>query len=218
MTRITKDLSKLSEEELINAISRSALAYLAIKDRSEVKMKEYLSGKYEGYDKQIKEIIEKLKERDLINDLRLAKERCSQYLSANESNVAIRKKLEKEGLDFKNVAHMLASEENRVKEKAGNYAGSNNKLPEKQIRQKIYSRLRRDGFSHEMCKIALDSLKLDIDKDAQIQLLKREAEKAARRYQRKYSGYELRAHLLKYLMSKGYEYAMIDEVIKESEL
>lgn len=87
------------------------------------------------------------------------------------------------------------------------------KMPLRSKREKISAILSRRGFDQETIKEALSSLRED--KKAVSHSLEDEANKAIKRYQRKYNGYELKQKCFAYLYGKGYPSNEISELLED---
>ena len=76
----------------------------------------------------------------------------------------------------------------------------------------VYQALISQGYNIEVAKEVSELVKRGTDKQ-EIALLKKDYEKALKRYERKYEGYQLKQKLYAYLVSKGYGYKDIKKVL-----
>ncbi|MCH5171268.1 MAG: RecX family transcriptional regulator [Erysipelotrichales bacterium] len=80
--------------------------------------------------------------------------------------------------------------------------------------QKVYNHLILLGYNSELIKDVLEK-KISIDEDVEIQLLRKDFDKAVNKLKKKFAQKELEKAVISYLMKKGYKYDTIYEVLKE---
>ena len=114
-----------------------------------------------------------------------------------------------DSLKFKNEK---AHAEKAIALKEKSYAS----LPYKQKRNKLNAYLERRGYERSTIEEVLSSIK-ENPKEVQKRLLN-EAEKAKKRYSRKYSGYDLKQKIYSFLQSKGYSNNDISQVLERIKL
>ena len=80
-------------------------------------------------------------------------------------------------------------------------------------KQAIISKLVAAGFSYDLVNRAVQSL--GVRSENELELLKREYDKAFVRYAKKYEGHDLKQRVLTSLMQKGFDYDEIKELLEE---
>lgn len=203
------------EEKILKAY-RSCLRKLASKDHSIKQIRDHLK----RYDLDIEEtdsIINRLINYDLLNDEKYAMNRVSYLQNSSLSNKAILNKLSKEGIDKDLIKKYIIEDDNREYEKACINALKYSKtIKNKSLnskKQNILSKLISTGFSYENSHRAVEQLHLQ--KENENELLIKEYEKAKKKYEKKYSDYDLRQKIYASLLSKGF---MSDDIKKVMEV
>lgn len=220
ITKLIYDILKSKENEAL--AYRSSLKRLAMKDYSEKEMKDYLNNKYELSPYSLNVIIDKLKENNLIDDYRYALGKISSFNSSFLSKKAITIKLLKAGISNEIINKCLIDDNNQellnAKRRAEKYMNS---IKNKSINLKkktIYSKLLSDGFSYDIAKEAMSVLDYTNDVLNEDELLRKEFNKAKKKYEKKYEGSELRNKIYMLLLSKGFSYDNIYAIINEMEV
>ena len=80
------------------------------------------------------------------------------------------------------------------------------------------SKLLNDGFEYNICKEAIASLDFSTSLLQEKEIIRKEANKALKKYSRKYSGTDLRNRIYISLANKGFGYDDIYALINEMEL
>ncbi len=189
------------------------LKYISIKLRTEEEMARYLS---KEYDKSVvEEIIEKLKNEGYLNE-----DIYVQSYLADKINLGkigpnkIKKEMVNLGLDEMKVNNAIEAINDEVwmekiakivkKKMASNKTYGNNKLKEKLVYE-----LGNAGYYKWMIEEVIDK----IDFGNNDNLLKKELDKVSKKLEGKYSGYELENKLIQRLVSKGFNYSEIKNMI-----
>jgi len=89
------------------------------------------------------------------------------------------------------------------------------RLTLQQLKQKVTQGLTAKGFSYAVSTIALESLELEADEENELELLYTELDKSARKYSRKYEGYELKQRITQALARKGFDFSDISSAIRD---
>ena len=89
------------------------------------------------------------------------------------------------------------------------------RLTLQQLKQKVTQSLTAKGFSYAISTIALESLELEADEENELELLYTELDKSARKYSRKYEGYELKQRITQALARKGFDFSDISSAIRD---
>ncbi|MBR2577403.1 MAG: RecX family transcriptional regulator, partial [Erysipelotrichaceae bacterium] len=212
----------LRKRENYTKAYRSCVKRLANRDYSVKEISGYLSRKYELNEKQISSIIDRLAEYGLVDDYRYALNKVSSFNASLMSRKAMKYKLKRLGISDeiieKTVVNYPDSELMNAKTKAKKYlaAARNKSLNAK--KQLIYSKLINDGFNSEMAKEAVSVLDFSDSIMMEKDILRKEAQKAKKKYEKKYEGTELRNRVYLSLVSKGFGYDNIYAIINEMEL
>ena len=215
------EIEELQKKVASTLAYRSAIRRLTIKDYSVHKMKDALKKKFDITDKELEDVIIKLKNNKLLNDEQYTKSRINYLSNSLLSIKAIRQKLVNDGIAKELIDKYLAidrdNEIDKVQAKANKYLTSIKGKSVNSKKQAIMQKLIYDGFNIEDIKTAIDEL--DFRKDASLEndLLKLEKEKAYHKYSKKYEGYELKKHMYNYLATKGFSLDSIKEVLNEME-
>ena len=77
----------------------------------------------------------------------------------------------------------------------------------------MLNKLMNSGFTYEISKSVVDNT--DISSENEIELLKKEYLKTKKRYERKYSDYQLREKVYSSLIAKGFNYEDIKKVVED---
>ena len=202
----------LKEEEIYLKAYRSCIRKLSIKDYSIYQIRNHLN-KYELNDVHINRIIDKLLELKLLDDNRYCLSRINYLNKQLYSYKQIVNKLVKEGISKYIINDNLVYDSSLEQNKCDQLC---NKLNSKSVRRSrnsqikyMISKLVNNGFSYSEAKNALD--KVTINSDNEDILLRKEYEKALKKYSRKYNDYELKNKIYTYLLNKGFN---IDDIKK----
>ena len=209
-----KDIDKLEKITSVKKLSNYAMTLLSKGHYTEWRMREKLYAK--GGDKQsVDYIITKLKELDLLND----KEFIEDFLGYGEERLwgknKIKQELLKKGI-FAEEIEKIRFNSNLEKKKAVALIPSLEKKYAKysyqQKRQHIYAALISRGFDHETANYALSKVSGKDEKDEK-KKMKEDFKKIYARFSKKYEGRELKERVYRSLISKGYKYGDISELL-----
>ncbi len=208
-------LKKLKYEEIYLKAYRSCLRKLSVKDLTVKQIRDHLN-KTELDEEKKRGIIDKLAEYGMLDDEKYTENKILYYDRSNLSNRQIKEKLKKDGIKEEIINRHLLIDNEREKEKAAviaeKYARSikNKSLISK--KQSILNKLVSSGYSYEMSKNIINEL--DLNSDNEIELLKKEYLKAKKKYEKKYSDYELRQRIYGALLNKGFSSDDIKKVME----
>ncbi|MBR2533476.1 MAG: RecX family transcriptional regulator [Erysipelotrichaceae bacterium] len=208
-------LNRLRNEEAYLKAYRSCLRKLSVKDYTVKQIKDHL-GKMDLDDERRKEIIDKLISYGMLDDEKYAQNKIAYYDRSNLSTRQIREKLKKDGINEEIINSYLFKDEFREIEKAKNIADRYSKtIRNKSLagkKQSILNRLVSSGYSYEISKNIVNEL--DLSRDNEIELLKKEYLKAKNKYGKKYSDYELKQRIYGSLLNKGFSSDDIKKVME----
>lgn len=224
-----KELNEEELEEILefdNFAQGKALAlyFLSFRARTSAEVKKYLY-EHDIRGAQVEAVIDNLSKNDLIND----KAYIENYIQgkiqmASTGPYQIKQKLAMKGLDSQKIDESLTlifDEETQI-DVAIKLAGKivrqkSSQLTLQQLKQKVIQHLTTKGFSYSISSVALESLELEADEENEQELLYAELEKAARKYSRKYDGYELKQRITQALARKGFDFSDISSAIRDYE-
>lgn len=199
--------------KVINLLSMSHKSeYEIIKyiHTNEAKNKQYLK------DVQIQNIINKLKQLGYLNDDKLCEYIIDYYIRNNKGPLFIKQKLKEKNVDEKLIDSKLLSYDLTLQEEIiikiiGKE--NNNNLPIKKFKFNLCNKLIRNGFSNELVYKLVERQKFDDNSEL---LIEKDLNKIYNKVIKKdKSNSEKKQLIINGLLSKGYEYSLIKEVIKK---
>ena len=162
-------------------------------------------------------IIAKLESYGLLDDEKYCISKIDYYANTSLSAKKIRQKLLQAGVSEQLISKHLKSDEKAEYDKvlalAEKYDRSIRNKSSAMKKQAIISKLVAAGFSYELVNRAVQSL--GVRSENELELLKREYDKAFVRYAKKYEGHDLKQRVLASLMQKGFDYDEIKELLEE---
>ena len=203
---IKKEIDNL--ENIINinneyALYDKTLSYLNKRLRCEKEIREYLK-KYTKDINQIDIIINKLKDKHLINDELYIKSYIHDKINlSNDGPLKIKKDLESLGFNIYDIEdRLLEFNNNLIKDKIERYINKQLKINKKSLyifKQKMLLNLTNLGYLKEDILEYLNNIEIDEDN-----LKDKEKDKLIKKYSKKYSGIELDKIVKQKLYEKGY--------------
>jgi regulatory protein len=203
----------LKKKEGETPLLKYALNVLKVRPCTAHMMKEKLEKRSDDQEK-IAAVIYRLIKEGLIDDAAYARD----YKEEKEAALYGKKRivddlLYKKGVSEKTVSSLrFKDEERHASECAKALSRQYKSLPLRKKRERIRQALVLRGFEDEAIAEALSILKEDggeVRKSAV-----RDAEAAKARYSRKYEGRELRDHVYRYMLGKGYDYDDISDALE----
>lgn len=219
-THISKAFQKqLESEDSFSKAYTRALNYLSYGLRTEKQVRDDLADN--EYDLYADEVIKKLKDLRLINDLEYAKSYIRTQASINRkgprliqldlkqkgvTDLLIDQAMDQYPLDqqIENASHLIKKRMNKPNK-------SSNRHQLNKINQYLYGK----GYPSEVINTAFDLTEPSVDENDEYEALINQANKAYRRYSRKSNGFELKQKLKAYLFGKGYPSDLINKYIDE---
>lgn len=199
---------ELKNSENVLLAYRSAIKRIGMKDYSIKSLSNSLKDKYQLSDKDLNELIDKLKKLDYLNDERYTKYRINSLLDQGNSKRMIYQKLTKEGISSYLIDKYYPLDNNleldNIKRKADKYLKTIHNKSLNAKKQAIYTKLIALGFNSQTVKEVVEGLNFSEDKKLEDMKLDKEFDKAVAKYQKKYEKYELKNKIYTYLMSKGF--------------
>ncbi|HHY72004.1 MAG TPA: recombination regulator RecX [Bacillus bacterium] len=212
------ELKEILYKDEIKKAYNLALKYMSYRMKSEKEIHDYLQQK--TYTEDIVGIVlERLRKNQYVNDLEFAKSFVrSRITNAIKGPLLIRQELQKKGVSESNIEESLKefSTEKQL-EIAVQFAEKNVKqkkaLSEYQMKQKIGQALLAKGFSQNIVKTALNQLVIEKGEEDKFLAVKKQGEKAYKKYCNKFDGWELEQKVKQYLYQRGFTVDEIDEFI-----
>ncbi len=207
-----------SEESFYKAYSK-VLNYLSYSLRTEKQIKDYL--KKHEFSHFTDRMIEKLKTMRLIDDLLYAESYVRSMANVNQKGPSnIMQDLKMKGVSENNILDALEEypEEQQLEnaidlaEKQWNKARNRSQF---EGVQKVKQYLVTKGYSFQMADEAVQSIDTEKDEEEEYNALVKQADKAYKRYARKYKGHDLNQRLRAFLYSKGFPNEQIKRYIDE---
>ena len=169
----SEDMEKILSEAEVGKLVEKIYGLLNIRYRSEREIRTYL--KQLSFKRKLKEqdalsevvveaLIEKLKKRDLINDLRFAKEWVEARRKSKKKGInALKSELYQKGINREIIEEVLSSkyqvssEEDLAKEALEKKLRVWMNLPAQEFKQKAIQFLMRKGFNYDVAKQVIDN-------------------------------------------------------------
>lgn len=199
-------IEKIIEENKYYEVYNMALKYIAIKLRSKNEIISFLEKK-DIESKLIKEVIEKLEYNGYLNEEVFINAFINDSVNLkSDGPYKIKSNLMNLGLNEDLIDKYLSKIDNSVwEEKISKHINKavnlNKKYSKDMIKQKISFDLYNKGYENSMIDKALENISLN-DEDN----LKKEYDKAYKKYSNKYSGRDLNNKIYTYMQRKGYNY------------
>jgi 1,2-diacylglycerol 3-alpha-glucosyltransferase len=224
--KISNDtFDRLKEKENGVRAYQGCLVRISIKDRTRKEIYDWLTKETDCDITMINKIVDKLESLGYINDERYCTEAVSSLKAALYGPDRIVRSLMKKGLPAQMIHEKLDEMPDTTLQEAEAYARKcMNGYKNESVRKMKYSierRLVERGYSLDTAKKAVSELSMVKAEGRELDNLKKCAQKAKHRYEKKYRGTELRNHVFRYCVSQGYDmdniYAVIDELEWEND-
>jgi regulatory protein len=220
---VPQDLQKkIEDEDTYHKAYQKTLNYLSYSLRTEKQIRDYLTKN--DLSIYTTRIISRLIELNLLDDLNYAQNYVRTMANVNQKGLRnVEQDLYQKGISENDA--LIALEEYTEEKQFENAKD----LAEKQWKkkknnsqfesiQKIKRYLVNKGYSFEQADYAIAAIDTELDDEEEYKALSKQADKALRRYSRKYEGYDLIQRLKQYLYSKKYPKTLINRYIEEKEL
>lgn len=220
---VSKELQKrIESEDSFYKAYQKTLNYLSYTLRTEKQIKDYLI-KHE-IDLYTDRIVETLKEMKLLDDLNYAESYVRSMANVNRKGPRnIEQDLKQRGVSENDILDALEEYpeeqqlENAIHLAEKKWAKMRNSSSFESI-QKVKHYLVNKGYSFEFADKAIEEIDTEKDSDEEYLALEKQADKAHRRYSRKYEGYQLSQRLRAFIYSKGFPNELINRYFEEREL
>lgn len=220
---VTKEFQKeIENEESFTKAYQKTLNYLSHSLRTEKQIHDYLVKN--EIDIYTDRIMEKLKTLKLIDDLNYAESYVRTMANVNRKGPRnIEQDLKQKGVSDHDIMDALLEYpeeqqfENAITLAEKKWAKTRNSSEFEGI-QKVKQYLVNKGYSFELADRAIGEIDTDKDEEEEYKTLEKQADKANRRYSRKYEGYELSQRLRSFMYSKGFRNELINRYFDEREM
>lgn len=217
---VNEELQKqIENEDSFYKAYQKTLNYLSYSLRTEKQLKDYLIKKELSHFTD--RIIEKLKKARLIDDLIYAESYVRSMANVNQKGPNnIIQDLKSRGVSEEHIFSALDEYpeekqlENAIDLASKKWNKTKNSSQFESI-QKVKQYIVNKGFSFEMADKAVSSIHTEKDDEEEYAALIKQADKAHKRYSRKYEGYKLTQRLRAFLFSKGFPKELINRYIDE---
>lgn len=216
-------------EEIFREAFNASVRYLSYRQRTEDEVVKYLK-KRDYIEEIILKVINRLREVNYIDDNKYAINYINTSIAKQNRGIdLIRKELLDKGIKERIVSthlylYPLEKELEFATSIATNYVLSRKEYPLNQLKNKIYIKLHRKGFSEDSIKAALKNLDQDKEVGKIIEEQQNQYEidaiSLAKKYYEKYSKketniYKIKEKIYGQLMRRGYDYQLSSKVVKD---
>lgn len=216
----TASLELFRKNENTVRMYQRSIRKLAIKDRTEQEMRLWLHQESVCTEADIERIIERLKEKDYINDERYCRDFVNRMKLALFGPGRIRHDLLKKGIAQADIDALLNSKDESTLDDARRFAektvvtlhGLSLRGKKQKLRQKMLMR----GYEAETINHVMQGLSFAEAEEEELDTLRICALKAKKRYARKYTATQLRNTVYRYCAAQGFNsediYVILDEM------
>ncbi|SJZ76488.1 glycosyltransferase [Anaerorhabdus furcosa] len=215
-----EEIEELQKEEEGVKAYQSCIRKIAVKDRTRKEIYDWLTQNTTLEIDIINKIVEKLEEHGFIDDLKYAKNAVySMKLTLTGEN-KIQRNLKKKGIPIEMIEEVMSEDDDTELTNAIKWAEKvKPSIKEKSVKMKkkiLRQKLIIQGFSESIIDQVMNNLNFVDDERSEIDNLRKVANKAKKRYERKYSGFKLRNTVFRYCAAMGYDmediYVILDEM------
>ena len=214
-------VSQLLSDELMVFAYKGAIKYLTIKDRTCKEMHTWFSENTNLDEAQIEQLMASLIRKKYLDDRRYTQAQINRLLSQLMGKHRIKRELLNKGISIDIINEFISDTDNQQLQMAITYAKKQqNKIKDRSLAYKqsqIKNKLIQYGYDISIANEAMSYLDIVKDEASEKVILRKMAQKAKTRYNRRYSGSQLRNHIYRYLTSQGFNYDDIYLVINEME-
>ncbi len=208
----------LSEEQAVQAYKK-AIKHLTLKDRTKQEMNDWLIENTTLSKAKVQALIDYLVDKKYLDDKRYALAQINKFTKQLMGKNRIKKELLLKGIDPVLIAELNERSDDDQYYRALSYAKKwQGKIRDRSFNYKktmIKNKLVQYGYDIALANEVVEHLLTNDDNEKNI--LRKLANKAKTRYNRKYSGSQLRNSVFRYLTTQGFDYDDIYLVINEME-
>lgn len=216
------EIDEIQDDQKVYEGYQRALKRISLRDYTSFEMKEYLLNKTDLNNDQVEVVVDLLVKRRFIDDERYLYDRIDYLRDQNRGNHWILEDMLKRGFTEEELLKVLENEDHenyiaRGVDRAESFLLTQTKGSIRQREDRLKQHLLRQGYAYEDINIIINTLNDDYSKEAELDSLKDIMHKSYNRYERRYEGKEIKNRMIRHALSKGYDYDMIMEVMKEFE-
>ena len=210
---------ELQEKEKAVSAYQGCIRRITYKDRTRRQIYDWLTKKTECNIETINDIVSQLEEKGYIDDRRYCREKIASMKASLKGGDRIIRELVRDGIPMDLATEILAEEpddentENAVR-LAEKTISSHKGISSRKMNAVIRKKLIENGYSSETADEVFEQIDLSDVRLREADSLQKCASKAKKRYERKYTGTELRNHVFRYCAAQGFEvekiYAVLD--------
>lgn len=218
---LQEQVDELVDHESVVKAYQGCVRKIAMKDRTRKEIYDWLTNETECSIKDINAIVEKLENLGYIDDYKYAQSAVLTMKGALMGNNRIVKTLRKKGVPEDMIESVMANMDDDEYKNALVYAERiRNTIHDKSLAMKkraLTQRVIARGYSSDVAREVVEALSYIDEQNNEINVLKKTALKARRRYEKKLSGTRLRNAIFKYCINNGFGYEDIYAVLDEME-
>lgn len=217
-----EELAELIIIEKYAKAYQACLKKISFKDRTVKEIYDYLTQETTLDIKQINAIVEKLEQKGLLNDLNYALYYVEKAITAFQGRANIERSLKKKGICIEFIDQALNQQDDQDEVRyALKYANKvKHTVKDKSLKEKktiIKRKMFAHGYRMELINDALEQLTFVDDELNELNALRKNADKAYRRFEKRLNGTTLRNAVFKACVTKGFNYEDIYLVLNEME-
>ena len=210
------EIKKLKDITAMSDLLNYALSVVSKKHLSEKEMLEKLLKKENNYP-VAKQVIKKLKDNDLLDDRAFMEDLIAWDNERNFGKNKIIKHLKDKGIPetlISKASFPLSLERKKAKSLINKLEIKYQRYAYQNKKKHVYQSLLTQGFSCDIAKEVSEEVKRSNDKQ-ELAILKKDYERLKKRYQNKYSGYQLKQKIYSALVTRGYKYQEIKKIMED---
>lgn len=196
------------------------LKRILAKDRTRKEIYDWLTRNTDCSIEAINRIVDRLEQKGYLNDERYCEENISRMKVALLGEERILRELRKRGIPAEMIQQKLAEHPDDELENAREYAEkAANSIHDDSVlmkQRKLKAKMLQRGFSSEISDSVIREMDFTEDEHNELENLRKCAQKARKRYEKKYDSTQLRNHVFRYCAAQGYQsediYAILDEM------
>lgn len=213
------EIQTLLRKDVFQQSYAKVISYLGYRMRTKKEIRDYLV-KNEVDDEHIKQILNKLEERKLVDD----KEFADLFVKTRIQTTTKGPGLVKRELAEKGVTGLISSQAVEQYSYGIQYEKAT-KIAEKRLRRnsrhsfkkqqdQLQATLLRNGFTQEIIRDVLSNIE-DVDVEAETKALHYNGERLLRKHEQKFTGYELKNKVKESLYRQGFKIKAINEYLDQ---
>ena len=215
-------IEKLLEHEQAVKAYQSCIRKISVKDRSRKEIYDFLIENTTLEIRQINLLIEHLESRKYIDDEAYAKDMVSSLHALLQGKQKIIQTLRKKGISQEIIDRVIQTDtlENEVENALALAEKVKPNIKDKSVRlkkQKLTQKLMTQGFDFNVIELVMRSLNFTDDEKGELDVLRKAALKAKRKYASRFNGTGLRNAVFGYLDHQGFNLDDIYIILNEME-